>query len=137
VKPRWLNFLLAAGLAGNAVEVAVPMWNHYRWLHARRPEYRGVPSAPARRYLKVVAQPWQWQMDSLRFEHDRLDRQRELLTYYQPPDTVRMAVLLDSMTALSREMYRTAYRSCRDLQKSDDAKLRRRMEKRWREQMGL
>ena len=32
MRPAWLNLLLVLSLAANVVEVAIPFWNHYRWL---------------------------------------------------------------------------------------------------------
>ena len=137
MRPAWLNLLLALSLAANVVEVAIPFWNHYRWLHMERPEYRSAPHQAARRHMKVLVPARQLEAESLRHEHDQLNLRREMLTFDEPPDTVALRMALDSTMVLDRELYRLSYLSMRAVVESGNVKQRRGMEKRWRRQMNL
>jgi hypothetical protein len=137
VKPRWLNILLAVSLAANAVEIAIPWWQQLRRMRSKGPGHRYLRYKAARYDLRVVTPEYQWVLDSLHHEHDRLGMKRQALTFDTPVDSSAVEQNLDSLEILDRQTYRLAFQSCQELIRSDDAKLRRRMEKRWRQQMDI
>jgi len=57
--------------------------------------------------------------------------------YQEPPDSSIDRQALDSIASITRQKYELLYQSRRALPSVEDAKLRQRMERRWRGQMGI
>ena len=57
--------------------------------------------------------------------------------YQQSPDSSMDRQALESIASITRQEYLLVYQSRRALPGVEDAGLRRRMERRWREQMGI
>jgi hypothetical protein len=57
--------------------------------------------------------------------------------YQQPPDSAIDRLALDSVASITRQEYELLYESRRALSAVEDPKLRTRMERRWRAQMGI
>jgi hypothetical protein len=76
-------------------------------------------------------------MQALKQRQHRWESELHWQDYQNPPDTAIDRLALDSVASITRQMYKLMYESRRALPAVADSNLRKRMEKRWREQMGI
>jgi hypothetical protein len=136
MKRRWLYLLLAVSLAGNAVELGVFAFRKrlYWW---SKPETYDIGGSAARWHLRAMVDSYQQRIDSMRHELTQLHLRLDWQSYQEQPDTAQVERTLDSVATLRREIYRLLLRSRLELAGVADKKARARMERRWRQQMGL
>jgi hypothetical protein len=137
MKPRWLAVLLVVSLAGNAVELALyarSKWRSYRWSQRFN---NWVAAGAAVWNPHAVVPEFEPQVRELGRREDRWSVELEWQDYQTQPDTQIDRIALDSVASITRQRYELLYQSRRALSLVHDARLRSRMERRWRQQMGI
>jgi hypothetical protein len=76
-------------------------------------------------------------MRALERRQIRWESELDWQDYQNPPDSAIDRSALDSVASITRQMYKLMYESRRALPAVEDPNLRKRMEKRWRGQMGI
>jgi hypothetical protein len=137
MKPRWLSMLLVASLVGNAVELG--LYARAKWKQQREMDrfFRTVQHGTGMWTMRVVVPEFEPKMRMLAQRADRWALELQWQDWQQPPDSAIDRIALDSIASLARQQYYLLYQSRRALSEVKDEKLRQRMEKRWRGQMGL
>jgi hypothetical protein len=135
MRRRVIYWLLAASLAGNAVEGAVPLAREVGTLV--RMDRQTGESRNAALWNYVVDDDHQWQFDSLEHEQLLLDRRIDSLVKSGAPDSLELVALLDECAVLARGQYQVMHAALRVALGSPDSLARRKAERRWRQQMGL
>jgi hypothetical protein len=129
--------LLVVSLAGNAVELGLyarAEWQRHREMGKF---FKWVQSGAVQWNPRVVVSEFEPRMRVLERREDRWASELHWQDYQQPPDSAIDRLALDSVASITRQMYELMYESRRALPAVSDPKLRLRMEKRWREQMGI
>ena len=85
----------------------------------------------------MVVGEFEPRMQALKQRENRWRTELYWQDYQQQPDSAVVRLALDSVASITRQTYELLYQSCRALSAVEDSKLRTRMERRWREQMGL
>ena len=137
MRPKWLLPLLAVSLAANLVELG--LYARAEWRSRREMDRfnHWVQTSAPQWHRRVVVDSFEPRMRRL---NDRLERWQAEVTWQdwqQAPDSATSRLALDSIASLTRQKYHLLYQSRRALPGVKDEKLRQRMEKRWRMQMGL
>jgi hypothetical protein len=137
MKPKWVLVLLVVSLAGNAVELGLyarAVWKRNRdmqkffgWVQSRAETWT----------MRVVVKEFEPRMQALESRENRWSSELQWQDYQQPPDSWIDRQALDSIESITRQKYLLIYQSRRALPSVEDAGLRKRMERRWRGQMGL
>jgi hypothetical protein len=86
---------------------------------------------------RVVVQSFEPRMRMLEQHESRWMLEFRYQYYRQPPDSALDRMTLDSLTSITRQAFELIYQSRRALPQIENAGLRRLMEKRWRQQMGI
>lgn len=137
MKPKWITVLLVVSLVGNALELGLyarAKWQRHR---AREKFYQSVQSRAGQWTQRVVVPDFEPRMQALKLRQIRWESELHWQDYQNPPDTAIDRSALDSVASITRQKYELLYQSRRALPAVEDAKLRQRMERRWREQMGI
>jgi len=137
VKPKWLALLLVVSLAANLVEVGLYVRAEWRRRREMDRFFRWVQTGAAQWHLRVVVESFVPEMRWLEGRALRWKAELNRQNYLPQPDSARDRLALDSIASTARQQYDLLYRSRRALPSIKDHKLRQRMEKRWRMQMGL
>jgi hypothetical protein len=137
MKPRWLTILLVVSLAGNAVELGLYAWSKWRRFAESQEFFKRVQVGAQMWTLRVVVKDFEPQMRILDQRKERWNMELQWQDYQAQPDTQIDRIALDSIASITRQEYKLTYDSRRALPSVPDAKLRARMEKRWRGQMGI
>jgi hypothetical protein len=137
MRPKWAVVLLLVSLLGNVAELArygvrmrivrEPVNGSYRWVRANVSRY-----GP-----QVVVESFEPKMRLLERRKHRWTVESRYQSYQQPPDTAIDRITLDSVASITRQAFELIHQSRRALPQTEDAGLRKRMEKRWRQQMGI
>ena len=137
MKPKWVLVLLIVSLAGNGVELG--LYARAEWQRHRAMEkfFRSVQSGAAQWNQRVVVPDFEPRMQALKRRQNRWESELHWQDYQNPPDTAIDRLALDSVASITRQMYKLMYESRRALPAVEDPKLRKRMERRWRGQMGI
>ncbi|MCX6842747.1 MAG: hypothetical protein NTX53_10740 [candidate division WOR-3 bacterium] len=137
MKPKWVLVLLIVSLAGNAVELG--LYARAEWKRNRDMQkfYGWVQSGAETWTLRVVVKEFEPRMQMLESRENRWSSELQWQDYQQPPDSSIDRQALDSIASITRQKYLLMYQSRRALPSVQDAKLRQRMERRWRGQMGI
>ena len=137
MRPRWVVVLLILSLAGNAVELG--LYARAKWKQQRQMDrfYKWVQTNAAQWNPRVVVQSFEPKMKMLEQRQDRWAVELQWQDYQQPPDTAIDRIALDSVASITRQEFQVIYESRRALPQVEDARLRKRLERRWRQQMGL
>jgi len=135
MKPKWAVYLLVVSLLGNAVVLGLYAWRP--WSHRRSRTYPWVPTYVSQYNPRVVVQSFEPKMRVMEQREGRWTLEFWYQYYQQPPDTVMDRIALDSITSITRQAFELIYQSRRALPQIENAGLRKRMEKCWRQQMGL
>jgi hypothetical protein len=137
MKPKWVVVLLVVSLVGNALELS--LYARAEWKRNRESQKFGefVESLAVSRYPRVVVGEFEPRMEALKQRKSRWLMELNWQGLQNPPDSAVVRLALDSVASITRQMYKLMYESRRALPSVEDAGLRQRMERRWREQMGL
>ena len=137
MKPKWVTVLLVVSLVGNALELG--LYARAEWRRHQESQKFGewVQSLAVSKNPKVVVKEFEPRMQALERRRTRWTTELEWQDYQQQPDSAIDKAALDSVASITRQKYELLYQSRRALSAVDDPKLRTRMERRWREQMGL
>jgi hypothetical protein len=137
MKPKWVVVLLVVSLVGNALELS--LYARAEWKRNRESQKFGefVESLAVSRYPRVVVGKFEPRMEALKQRQNRWQMELYWQSLQNPPDSAVVRLALDSVASITRQMYKLMYESRRALPSVEDAGLRQRMERRWREQMGL
>jgi len=137
MKPKWVMVLLVVSLVGNALELGLyarAEWQRHRYWQKF---FGWVQSGAETWTMRVVVKEFEPRMQVLERRETRWVEELEWQDYQQPPDSSIDRQALDSVASITRQKYELLYQSRRALSAVEDPKLRTRMEKRWRGQMGL
>jgi len=137
VKPRWVLVLLVVSLAGNVVELGVYARAEWRRHREMQKFFKRVQSGAVQWNQQVLVRELEPKMRELNRRQSRWASELNWQDYQQPPDSAVDRQALDSVASFTRQRYELMYESRRALPAVEDAKLRRRMERRWREQMDI
>ncbi|HTW92217.1 MAG TPA: hypothetical protein VMH22_10965 [bacterium] len=137
MRPRWVMVLLVVSLAGNVAELGVYAWAQWQRLHKWDRFYASLQKDAPTWSRMVVVDSFRPEMRRLENHISRWSVESSWQNFQQPPDTAIDRTALDSIASLTRQEYYLMYQSRRALPGVGDEKLRQRMEKRWRGQMGL
>ena len=137
MRPKWLIPLLVVSLAANLVELG--LYGRAEW---QRRRYWGrffhwVQTDAPKWHQRVVVDSFESEMRRLESRALRWKAELSWQDCEQPPDSVMDRLALDSIVDLTRQEYYLLYQSRQALPGVKDEKLRQRMEKRWRMQMGI
>jgi hypothetical protein len=137
MKPKWVTVLLVVSLVGNALELS--LYARAEWRRHQESQKFGewVQSGAVTWNPKVVVREFEPRMQALERREDRWASELNWQDYQNPPDSAIDKAALDSVASITRQKYELLYESRRALPTVEDAKLRARMERRWREQMGI
>ena len=137
MKPKWVLVLLIVSLAGNGVELG--LFARAEWQRQRDSQKFGewVQKNAVQRNARVMVGEFEPRMQALERRENRWATELQWQDYQQPPDSAIDKAALDSVASITRQEFELLYQSRRALPSVEDAKLRQRMEIRWREQMGL
>lgn len=137
MKPRWLNILLIVSLVGNAAELV--LYARAKWIKQREMNqfFKMVQDRAETWTIRAVVQSYQQRVWVLEQRENRWALDLYWQDFQQPPDTAIDRIALDSIASITRQEYDLIYQSRRALPQVEDARLRKRMERRWRGQMGL
>jgi hypothetical protein len=129
--------LLVVSLVGNALELS--LYARAEWRSHQEGEKFGkfVESLAVSKNPKVVVKEFEPRMQALKQRENRWETELYWQDYQQQPDSAIDKAALDSVASIARQKYELLYQSRRALPAVEDAQLRRRMEKRWRQQMGI
>ena len=137
MRPKWVVVLLVVSLVGNALELGLYARAEWR-SHQESQEFgKFVESLAVSRYPRVVVGEFEPRMQALKQREIRWDTELYWQMYQQQPDSAVVRLALDSEASITRQKYELLYQSCRALSAVEDPKLRTRMEKLWRKQMGI
>jgi len=137
MRPKWVVVLLVVSLVGNALELS--LYARAEWKRNRESQKFGawVRSGAVQWNPKVVVREFEPRMEALKQRQNRWQVELYWQSLQNPPDSAVVRLALDSGASVARQKYELLYQSCRALPAVEDPKLRKRMEKRWREQMGI
>jgi hypothetical protein len=137
MKPKWVMVLLVVSLVGNALELG--LYARAKWQrHQESQKFdEWVQKNAVQWNRRVVVPDFESRMQALKRRQIHWESELSWQDYQNPPDTAIDRLALDSVASITRQMYKLMYESRRALPSVEDAGLRQRMEKRWREQMGL
>jgi len=137
MKPKWVMALLVASLVGNALELG--LYARAEWRRHQESQKFGewVQKNAVQWNRRVVVPDFEPRMQALKRRQIRWESELQWQDYQNRPDTAIDRLALDSVASITRQMYKLMYESRRALPSVEDAGLRQRMERRWREQMGL
>jgi hypothetical protein len=137
MKPKWGMVLLVVSLVGNALELG--LYARAKWQRQRYMQKSGewVQKNAVQWNRRVVVPDFEPRMQALKQRQHRWESELHWQDYQNPPDTAIDRLALDSVASITRQMYKLMYESRRALPAVADSNLRKRMEKRWREQMGI
>ncbi len=137
MKPKWVLVLLVVSLVGNALELGLyarAKWQRQRYMQK---SFKSVQSGAGRWTQRVVVPDFEPRMQALKLRQIRWRSELHWQDYQNPPDTAIDRLALDSVASITRQIYKLMYESRRALPLVEDPKLRARMERRWRGQMGI
>lgn len=137
MKPRWARILLIVSLVGNAVELGLYVRAEWKRNRDMQKSNAQVQSGVGQWTLGVVVKEFEPQMKMLDRRADRWSSELHWQDFQEPPDSAIDRQALDSIASITRQEYLLIYESGRAMPGIEDAGLRRRMERRWRGQMGL
>jgi hypothetical protein len=137
MKPKWVTVLLVVSLVGNALELS--LYARAEWRRHQESQKFGewVQSGAVTWNPKVVVREFEPRMQALEQRENRWATELGWQDFQEPPDSSIDRQALDSIASITRQKYELLYQSRRALPLVEDAKLRQRMERRWRGQMGL
>jgi hypothetical protein len=137
MKPKWVTVLLVVSLVGNALELG--LYARAEWRRHQESQKFGewVQSGAVTWNPKVVVREFEPRMQALEQRENRWATELGWQDYQQPPDSAIDRLALDSVASITRQEYELLYESRRALSSVEDPKLRTRMERRWRGQMGI
>jgi hypothetical protein len=137
MRPKWVAVLLVVSLVGNALELS--LYARAEWRSHQESQKFGewVQSGAVTWNPKVVVREFEPRMQALERREDRWASELNWQDYQNPPDSAIDKAALDSVASITRQKYELLYESRRALSAVEDPKLRARMERRWREQMGI
>jgi hypothetical protein len=137
MRPKWVVVLLVVSLVGNALELS--LYARAEWRRHQESQKFGkfVESLAVSRYPRVVVGEFEPRMQALKQRKIRWETELQWQDYQQQPDSAVARLALDSVASITRQKFELLYQSRRALPAVEDPGLRKRMEKRWREQMGL
>ena len=137
MRPKWVTVLLVVSLVGNALELS--LYARAEWRSHQESQKFGewVQSGAVTWNPKVVVREFEPRMQALERREDRWASELNWQDYQNPPDSAIDKAALDSVASITRQKYELLYESRRALSAVEDPKLRARMERRWREQMGI
>jgi len=137
MRPKWVVVLLVVSLVGNALELGLYARAKWRSHQESQKFNERVQSGAVSWNPRVVVGKFEPRMEALKQRKIRWETELQWQDYQQQPDSAVTRLALDSVASITRQKYELLYQSCRALFAVDDPKLRTRMEKRWREQMGI
>ena len=137
MRPKWVVVLLVVSLVGNALELS--LYARAEWRSHQESQKFGewVQSLAVSKNPKVVVKEFEPRMQALKQRENRWETELYWQDYQQQPDSAIDKAALDSVASIARQKYELLYQSRRALSAVDDPKLRTRMERRWRQQMGI
>ena len=137
MRPKWVVVLLVVSLVGNALELS--LYARAEWKRNRESQKFGewVQSGAVQWNPRVVVGKFEPRMQALRQRKSRWLMELNWQGLQNPPDSAVVRLALDSVASINRQTYELLYQSRRALPAVEDPKLRRRMERRWRQQMGI
>jgi len=137
MRPKWVVVLLVVSLVGNALELG--LYARAEWRRHQESQKFGewVQSGAVTWHPKVVVREFEPRMRALEQRENRWATELQWQDYQQPPDPAIVRLALDSVASITRQKFELLYQSRRALPGVEDAKPRQRMERRWREQMGI
>jgi len=137
MRPKWVVVLLVVSLVGNALELGLYARAEWRRHQESQKFNKFVESLAVARYPRVVVGEFEPRMAALEQRENRWAAELDWQSFRNPPDSAIAKAALDSVASITRQEYELLYESRRAVSAVEDPKLRTRMEKRWREQMGL
>jgi hypothetical protein len=137
MRPKWVTVLLVVSLVGNALELSLYARAEWRSHQEEEKAVVHVESVAVSRYPRVVVGEFEPRMQALEQRKIRWEAELDWQSFQNSPDSAVVRLTLDSEASITRQKYELLYQSCRALPTVEDAKLRARMERRWRQQMGI
>jgi len=137
MRPKWVTVLLVVSLVGNALELSLYARAEWRRHQEMQEFFKWVQSGAGTWNPKVVVREFEPRMRTLEQREYRWASELQWQDYQQPPDSAIDKAALDSVASITRQKYELLYQSRRALSAVEDPKLRTRMERRWRQQMGI
>ncbi len=137
MRPKWVVVLLVVSLVGNALELGLYARAEWRSHQESQKFGKFVESLAASRYPRVVVGEFEPRMQALEQRENRWEAELDWQSFQNPPDSAIEKATLDSVASITRQKYELLYESRRAVSAVEDPKLRTRMEKRWRKQMGI
>jgi hypothetical protein len=137
MRPKWVVVLLVVSLVGNALELSLYARAEWRSHQEEEKAVWHVEPVAVSRYPRVVVGEFEPRMQALEQRKTRWEAELDWQSFQNPPDSAVVRLTLDSEASITRQKYELLYESRRALSVVEDPKLRTRMERRWREQMGL
>ncbi|HTW92550.1 MAG TPA: hypothetical protein VMH22_12695 [bacterium] len=140
MKPKWAVNLLVLSLLGNVVVLGWYGWHFWSGAlkNPRYSPYQWIPDYVWRGGRGVVVRSFEPKMQTLWQRKKRWMLESRYQDFQEPPDTAMDRIALDSEASIARQAFKLIYQSRRTLPQSRDiGPLKRIMEKRWRQQMGL
>ena len=137
MRPKWVVVLLVVSLVGNTLELSLYARAEWRSHQEEEKAVWHVEPVAVSRYPRVVVGEFEPRMQALKQRENRWRTELYWQDYQQQPDSAIDKAALDSVASIARQKYELLYQSRRALPSVEDAKLRQRMEERWRGQMGL
>ena len=137
MKPKWVMVLLVVSLVGNTLELGLYARAEWRRHQEMQKFSKWVQSGAVTWHPKVVVREFEPRMQALKRRQLRWESELHWQGYQNPPDTAIDRLALDSVASITRQIYKLMYESRRALPAVADSNLRKRMEKRWRGQMGI
>ena len=137
MRPKWVAVLLVVSLVGNALELG--LYARAEWRRNQESQKFGewVQSRAVSWNPKVVVKEFEPRMQALEQRENRWVAELQWQDYQDPPDSAIEKAALDSVASITRQKHELLYQSRRALPSVEDPRLRTRMERRWREQMGI
>lgn len=137
MKPKWVVALFVVSLAGNLVELGLYARAEYRRRREMDRFYQWVQTGAPQWHQRVVVDSFEPELRRLHSRMNRWATELQWQDWQNEPDSAVDRLALDSIGSIARQQYELLYQSRRALPGVKDEKLRQRMEKRWRMQMGL
>jgi hypothetical protein len=137
MRPKWVVVLLVVSLVGNALELSLYARAEWRSHQEEEKAVGHVEPVAVSRYPRVVVGEFEPRMQALEQRKIRWETELYWQSLQNSPDSAVVRLALDSVASITRQKFELLYESRRAVSAVEDPKLRARMERRWREQMGI
>jgi hypothetical protein len=137
MRRRLVYLLLAASLAGNAVELTVVAVSAWRRERQQTESINGMRRSPGRRSLRPLLGLYPREQERLNRHLIIADERLLMLGNSENPDPAAVQAVHDTLAQVQRENYWLIYRTGREVRHIADPDKRRTAERQWRMMMDL